>query len=106
MPLTHLAMAFAIAHPGVTSALVGPRTMEQLDDLLAGFDVALTDEILDVRVVRREHCRRRADRIHQRDRIAGRRGRPGREIHRVEVVEYAEHVLRRRPSKAFSAAPG
>jgi aryl-alcohol dehydrogenase-like predicted oxidoreductase len=47
MPMTHLAMAFAIAHPGVTSAIIGPRTMEQLDDLLAGFDVALTDEILD-----------------------------------------------------------
>jgi aryl-alcohol dehydrogenase-like predicted oxidoreductase len=47
LPLTHLAMAFAIAHPGVSSALVGPRTMEQLDDLLAGFDVALTDELLD-----------------------------------------------------------
>jgi aryl-alcohol dehydrogenase-like predicted oxidoreductase len=29
-------MAFAIAHPVVTSALIGPRTMEQLDDLLAG----------------------------------------------------------------------
>jgi hypothetical protein len=40
-------MAFAIAHPGVTSALLGPHTMEQLDDLLAGFDIALTDEILD-----------------------------------------------------------
>jgi aryl-alcohol dehydrogenase-like predicted oxidoreductase len=47
LPLTHLAMAFAIAHPGVTSALVGPRTMAHLDDLLAGFDVTLTDEILD-----------------------------------------------------------
>jgi aryl-alcohol dehydrogenase-like predicted oxidoreductase len=47
MPLTHLAMAFAIAHPGVTSALLGPRTMEHLDDLLAGVDVVLTDEILD-----------------------------------------------------------
>jgi hypothetical protein len=45
--MTHLAMAFAIAHPGVTSALIGPRTMSHLDDLLAGFDVALTDEILD-----------------------------------------------------------
>jgi hypothetical protein len=31
----------------VTSALIGPRTMEQLDDLLAGIDVTLTDEILD-----------------------------------------------------------
>jgi len=45
--MTHLAMAFAIAHPGVTSALIGPRTLEQLDDLLASVDVALTDEILD-----------------------------------------------------------
>ena len=47
LPMTHLAMAFAIAHPGVTSALIGPRTMEHLDDLLAGVDVTLTDDILD-----------------------------------------------------------
>ncbi|MDQ0775308.1 aryl-alcohol dehydrogenase-like predicted oxidoreductase [Streptomyces aurantiacus] len=47
MPLTHLAMAFAIAHPGVTSALAGLRTMSHLDDLLAGLDVVLTDDILD-----------------------------------------------------------
>jgi aryl-alcohol dehydrogenase-like predicted oxidoreductase len=45
--MTHLAMAFAIAHPGVTSAIIGPRTMEQLDDLLAGIDVTLSDDILD-----------------------------------------------------------
>jgi len=45
--VTHLAMAFVIAHPGVTSAIIGPRTMEQLDDLLAGVDVALSDDILD-----------------------------------------------------------
>ena len=47
LPMTHLAMAFAITHPGVTSALLGPRTIEQLDVLLAGIDVTLTDEILD-----------------------------------------------------------
>ncbi|MFE4830789.1 aldo/keto reductase [Streptomyces sp. NPDC056672] len=47
LPLTHLAMAFAIAHPGVTSAIVGPRTLSHLDDLLIGADVALTDDILD-----------------------------------------------------------
>jgi aryl-alcohol dehydrogenase-like predicted oxidoreductase len=47
LPLTHLAMAFAIAHPGVTAALLGPRTMEQLDDLLAGAEVVLSDDILD-----------------------------------------------------------
>ena len=47
LSMPHLAMAFAIAHPGVTSALLGARTMEQLDDLLAGVDVALTDDVLD-----------------------------------------------------------
>nr|BFE60852.1 aldo/keto reductase [Dactylosporangium thailandense] len=47
LSLTHLAMAFAVAHPGVTSAIIGPRTMEQLDDLLAGAEVALDDAILD-----------------------------------------------------------
>jgi aryl-alcohol dehydrogenase-like predicted oxidoreductase len=47
VPMTHLAMAFAIAHPGVTSAIIGPRTMEHLDDLLAGADFTLDDEILD-----------------------------------------------------------
>ena len=47
LSLTHMAMAFAIAHPGVTAALLGPRTMEQLDDLLADPEVVLSDEILD-----------------------------------------------------------
>jgi aryl-alcohol dehydrogenase-like predicted oxidoreductase len=47
LPMTHLAMAFTIIHPGVTSALLGPRTMSHLDDLLAGLDVTLTDDILD-----------------------------------------------------------
>ena len=47
LSITHLAMGFAVAHPDVTSAIIGPRTMAQLDDLLAGVDVTLTDEILD-----------------------------------------------------------
>ncbi|MEV4171935.1 aldo/keto reductase [Nonomuraea sp. NPDC049709] len=47
LPMTHLAMAFTISHPGVTSAIVGPRTMSHLDDLLTGLDVTLTDDILD-----------------------------------------------------------
>ncbi len=47
LPLTHLAIAFVIAHPAVTAALLGPRTMEQLDDLLAGTEIELSDEILD-----------------------------------------------------------
>lgn len=47
LPLTHLALAFVIAHPGVTSAILGPRTMPQLDDLLAAADTTLTDDVLD-----------------------------------------------------------
>ena len=47
LSLTHMAMAFVIAHPGVTSALLGPRTMEQLDDLLAGAEIELSDDVLD-----------------------------------------------------------
>ncbi|MBD3002724.1 aldo/keto reductase [Streptomyces sp. 5-10] len=47
LSLTHLAMAFAITHPGVTSAIIGPRTMEHLEDLLAGAAVTLDDEVLD-----------------------------------------------------------
>jgi aryl-alcohol dehydrogenase (NADP+) len=47
LPMTHLAMAFTIAHPGVTCALLGARTEQQLDDLLAGLDVTLSDDVLD-----------------------------------------------------------
>jgi aryl-alcohol dehydrogenase-like predicted oxidoreductase len=47
LPMTHLAMAFATAHPGVTCALLGPRTEAHLDDLLAGLDVTLPDDVLD-----------------------------------------------------------
>ena len=45
--LTHLALAFVTAHPGVTSAIIGPRTMDQLTDLLAAGRVTLDDEVLD-----------------------------------------------------------
>jgi aryl-alcohol dehydrogenase-like predicted oxidoreductase len=47
MPLTHLAIAFVRAHPAVTSVLIGPRTPEQLLDLLAGQDVVLSGDVLD-----------------------------------------------------------
>ena len=45
--LTHLAMAFVVAHPAVSAAIIGPRTMEQLTDILAGADVVLDDATLD-----------------------------------------------------------
>jgi aryl-alcohol dehydrogenase-like predicted oxidoreductase len=47
LPLTHLATAFVRAHPAVTSVIIGPRTPEQLDDLMAGSDVVLSAEVLD-----------------------------------------------------------
>nr|WP_307248624.1 aldo/keto reductase [Catenuloplanes indicus] len=47
LSLTHLALAFVVGHPGVTSAIIGPRTMEHLDDLLAGAGTTLGDDVLD-----------------------------------------------------------
>ena len=45
-PLTHLAVAFTLAHPAVTSSIIGPRTPVQLDDLLGAADLRLDDEVL------------------------------------------------------------
>jgi aryl-alcohol dehydrogenase-like predicted oxidoreductase len=47
IPLSHLAMAFTRSHPTVTSVLIGSRTPEQLNDLLAGVDVELSGDVLD-----------------------------------------------------------
>jgi aryl-alcohol dehydrogenase-like predicted oxidoreductase len=47
IPLTQLATAFVRSHPAVTSVLIGPRTPEQLDDLLTGAEVVLSEDVLD-----------------------------------------------------------
>jgi aryl-alcohol dehydrogenase-like predicted oxidoreductase len=47
LSMTHMAIAFILAHPALTSAIIGPRTVEQLDDLLAGADVRLDGGALD-----------------------------------------------------------
>lgn len=47
MTLIELAIAFVINHPGVTSAIVGPRTMEQLKSYLPAADITLSAEVLD-----------------------------------------------------------
>ena len=47
MTLVELAIAFVINHPGVTSAIIGPRTMEQLTTQLPAADVVLSAEVLD-----------------------------------------------------------
>jgi aryl-alcohol dehydrogenase-like predicted oxidoreductase len=45
--LIHLALAFVIRHPAVTAAIIGPRTMEQLESQLGAADVQLSDDVLD-----------------------------------------------------------
>ncbi|MEZ0111751.1 aryl-alcohol dehydrogenase-like predicted oxidoreductase [Catenulispora sp. EB89] len=45
--LPQLATAFPLAHPAVTSVIIGPRTMEQLESSLAGQHLVLDDATLD-----------------------------------------------------------
>lgn len=45
--LPQLAVAFTVAHPAVTSVIIGPRTMEQLDDILDGAALTLDDAVMD-----------------------------------------------------------
>jgi aryl-alcohol dehydrogenase-like predicted oxidoreductase len=45
--LIQMAIAFVLTHPAVTSAIVGPRTIEQLDGQLAAADVVLQPDVLD-----------------------------------------------------------
>ncbi|WP_165063339.1 aldo/keto reductase [Marisediminicola senii] len=45
--MIELAIAFVIRHPGVTSAIIGPRTMQQLESQLPALDVTLSAETLD-----------------------------------------------------------
>ena len=45
--LTHMALAFAAEHPGVSSAIIGPKTLAQLEDNLAAAELRLSAEMLD-----------------------------------------------------------
>jgi aryl-alcohol dehydrogenase-like predicted oxidoreductase len=45
--LIELAIAFVIRHPAVTSAIIGPRTMEQLESQLPAAETQLADDVLD-----------------------------------------------------------
>ncbi|MCF3939634.1 aldo/keto reductase [Gordonia tangerina] len=47
MTLIDLAIAFVINHPGVTAAIVGPRTMQQLESYLPAADISLSTDVLD-----------------------------------------------------------
>jgi aryl-alcohol dehydrogenase-like predicted oxidoreductase len=77
--LIELAIAFVVNHPAVTSAIIGPRTMEQLDSQVPAADVVLDAETLD-----------RIDEI----------VRPGVNLNPADT-SYGEHVLKpalRRPA--------
>jgi len=45
--LIELAIAFVLRHPAITSAIIGPRTMEHLESQLTATEVHLSDEVLD-----------------------------------------------------------
>lgn len=47
LTLIQLALGFVTAHPAVTSALVGPRTLGHLESQLAAADTVLTADVLD-----------------------------------------------------------
>ena len=47
MSLIELALAFVTTHPAVTAAIIGPRTMEQLESQLPALERRLGDEVLD-----------------------------------------------------------
>jgi aryl-alcohol dehydrogenase-like predicted oxidoreductase len=43
-PVPQLALAWLLGVPGVTAPIIGPRTLEQLDDLLAATEIELDDD--------------------------------------------------------------
>ncbi|MFI2644322.1 aldo/keto reductase [Streptomyces sp. NPDC018610] len=45
--LIELAVAFVVDHPGVTSAIIGPRTMDQQEEFLPAADTTLSSDVLD-----------------------------------------------------------
>jgi aryl-alcohol dehydrogenase-like predicted oxidoreductase len=47
MSLVQMAIAFVIRHPAVTAAIIGPRTMEQLESQLPAAGTVLGDDVLD-----------------------------------------------------------
>jgi len=45
--IAQLAVAFTLEHPGVTASIIGPRTLDQLESLLAAGDLKLSTATLD-----------------------------------------------------------
>ncbi|WP_424858269.1 aldo/keto reductase [Streptomyces sp. SAI-170] len=85
--LPELAVAFPLVHPSVTSVILGPRTLDQLQGLLKGAALTLPDEVLD-----------RIDEIVP----------PGTDLYRADGVwqpaSLTDPALRRRPQAQRAAA--
>ena len=47
LSLIHLSLAFVLEHPAVTSAIIGPRTLDHLESQLGVTDVRLPQDVLD-----------------------------------------------------------
>jgi aryl-alcohol dehydrogenase-like predicted oxidoreductase len=47
VPLVQIAIAFVIRHPAVTAAIIGPRTMDQLESQLPAAELVLDEDLLD-----------------------------------------------------------
>jgi aryl-alcohol dehydrogenase-like predicted oxidoreductase len=46
LSLIDMALAFVLEHPAITAAIIGPRTMEQLDGAQRALKVRLTKDVL------------------------------------------------------------
>ena len=44
VPLSQFALAWTVYQPGITSPIVGPRTIEQLEDAIKALDVTFSPE--------------------------------------------------------------
>ena len=47
LSLIHLGLAFVVNHPGITSAIIGPRTMEHFESQIGAAEVRLSTDVLD-----------------------------------------------------------
>jgi aryl-alcohol dehydrogenase-like predicted oxidoreductase len=45
--LVEMAIAFVLRHPGITAAIIGPRTMDHLESQLTAAEITLSEDVLD-----------------------------------------------------------
>ena len=65
MTLIQMPIAFVTRHPAVTSAIIGPRTMEHLDSYLAADGIDMPSDLLDRidQIAPRSHDQRRRQHV-------------------------------------------